>query len=138
MLGGEKPDVLIAIVDSGANGSQKALQISGAIAPGVFGWSGAVFFPGPAPMVPVNLSGKKAITFWTRGDGGIYQVMLLAKSKGSLPVGRPFTAGPDWKQVTIALADFGTDGSDLQGLMVAAVAKPGPFRFLIDDVRLEP
>jgi hypothetical protein len=98
LMGGHKPEARIAVVDGGADGSEKALQISGEITPGVFGWSGAMFFPGTAPMEPVNLSGKNSITFWTRGDGKTYQVMLWAKSKGALPRMKSFTAGPEWKR----------------------------------------
>jgi imidazolonepropionase-like amidohydrolase len=137
ILGGACPRGQIAVVDGGSNGSHGSLQITGDITPGVFGWAGAMFFPGPAPMVPVNLSGKRAITFWTRGDGRTYQVMLLAKSKGSMPLSRSFTAGADWAKVTMPLSDFRTDASDLQALMFAEVAIPGHFTFQIDDVRLE-
>ena len=131
------PDARINVVDGGASDSRKSLQISGEITPGVFGWAGAMFFPGPAPMVPVNLSGKRAISFWTRGDGRTYQVMLFAKSQGAMPKAESFTAGPDWTRVTIPLTDFGIDGSDLQAIMFAELAAPGRFTFLIDEVRLE-
>jgi imidazolonepropionase-like amidohydrolase len=138
LLGGHEPDAQISVVQGGAEGSKQALRITGEITPGVFGWAGAMFFPGPAPMAPANLSDKKAISFWTTGDGRTYQVMLYAKSKGALPLARPFTAGPEWKRVTIPLSDFGTDGRDIEGLMFAELAVPGPFSFQIDEVRLEP
>jgi imidazolonepropionase-like amidohydrolase len=138
LLGGRKPDAHVSVVDGGASHSGKALQITGAIDEGVFGWAGAAFLPGPAPMAPVNLSSKKAISFWTRGDGKAYQVMLLAKSRGSMPLVKGFTAGPDWAKVTLPLSEFGTDASDLRAVTFAAVAVPGPFTFLIDDVRFEP
>jgi imidazolonepropionase-like amidohydrolase len=138
LLGGHKPEAQIAVVSGGAEGSKKALEITGEITPGVFGWAGAMFFPGSAPMAPVNLSSKSAITFWARGDGKAYQVMLWAKSKGALPLMKSFTAGPEWERVTIPLSDFGTDGHDLKAIMVAALATPGSFRLLIDDVALEP
>ena len=137
LLGGHRPEAQIIIVDGGANNSRKAIQITGAITPGVFGWAGAMFFAGTRPMFPVNLSSKQAISFSTRGDGRTYQVMLFTKSKGVVPSVKRFTSGPDWQAITVPLADFGTDGSDLQGLMFAELAVPGNFRFLIDDIRLE-
>ncbi|HET9409064.1 MAG TPA: hypothetical protein VFO39_17605 [Candidatus Sulfotelmatobacter sp.] len=137
LLGEHKPEAQISVVDGGANDSSKALKIAGEIAPGVFGWAGAMFFPGSRPMAPVNLSGKSAITFSAKGDGRTYQLLLLAKSKGPMPLAKPFTAGSEWKQVTISLADMGTDGSDLEGIMFADLAVPGSFTFEIDDVRLE-
>ena len=137
MLGGRQPRAQIDVVDGGAEGSRKALRVTGEIAEGVFGWAGALFFPGAAPMAPVNLSAKTAISFWTRGDGRTYEVLLNAKSKGLLPAARSFVAGPEWRQVTIPLAEFGTDAADLQGLRFAALASPGPFRVSIDSVRFE-
>jgi hypothetical protein len=107
------------------------------IAERVFGWAGALFLPGSAPMAPVNLSAKKAISFWARGAGRTYRVLLNAKSRGLLPAARRFVAGTERSQITIPLSEFGTDASDLQGLMVAALASPGPFSFSIDSVRFE-
>ena len=138
LLGGHKPEAKISIVDGGANNSQKALQVMGEIRPGVYGWSGAMFFPGQRPMVPVNLSGKSAISFWTKGDGRTYQLMLLSKSKGPMPLTKSFRAASDWKQLTISLSELGTDGSDVEAIMFAELAIPGRFAFEIDDVRLEP
>ncbi len=138
LLGGHKPEAQIAVVDGGAEGSKKALEITGEITPGVFGWAGAMFFPGRAPMAPANLSGKGAISFWTKGDGKTYQVMLWAKSKGAMPLMKGFTAGPEWTRVTLPFSDFGADGHNLKAIMFAALATPERFRFLIDDVRLEP
>ncbi|HTS35910.1 MAG TPA: amidohydrolase family protein [Candidatus Solibacter sp.] len=136
LLGGSKPEANISVIDGGANNSQKALQITGEINPGVFGWAGAMFFPGSRPMSPANLSGKSAISFWTKGDGRTYQLMLLSKSRGPMPLTKAFTASSEWKQITISLAELGTDGSDLQGVMFAELAVPGRFSFEIDDVRL--
>ena len=118
-------------------GQQEGSEITGEITPGVFGWAGAMFFPGSAPMAPVNLSSKSAISFWTKGDGKTYQVMFWAKSKGALPLLKSFTAGPEWTQVVLPLSDFGADGHDLKAIMFAGLAIPGSFRFLIDDVRLD-
>lgn len=136
LLGGHKPEAQISVIDGGANNSVKALQIYGEVSPGVFGWAGAMFFPGSRPMAAVNLSGKSAVSFWTKGDGRTYQLMLLSKSKGPMPLTKSFSAGSEWKQFTISLSELGTDGSDVEGIMFAELAVPGPFRFEIDDVRL--
>ena len=137
LLGGRNPVAQISVVDGGAEGSRNALQITGEIAPGVFGWAGAMFFPGPAPMAPVNLSDAKAISFWAKGDGRPYQLMLFSRRKGTMPASKSFVAGPTWEQFVLPLSGFGTDGRDLQGLLFAGVAVPGHFSVLIDDVRLE-
>jgi hypothetical protein len=127
----------MSIVDGGAQGSGKALQVSGSIAPGVFGWAGAMFFPGATPMTPVNLSSKSAISFWVKGDNRPYHVMLLAKRKGAIPAVKSFVAPSEWTHITMPLSAFATDGSDLQAVMIAEFAVPGSFAFQIDDVRFE-
>jgi imidazolonepropionase-like amidohydrolase len=137
MLGGAKPMAQLSVVDGGAQGSQKALQVSGSIAPGVFGWAGAMFFPGSAPMTPVNLSSKRAISFWVKGDNRPYHVMLFAKRKGSIPAAKSFIAPADWTRITMPLSAFATDGSDLQAVMIAEFAVPGSFAFQIDDIRFD-
>jgi hypothetical protein len=63
--------------------------------------------------------------------------MLLSRSRDSMPLSQKFVAGEDWSKVTISLSELGTDGSDMQALTFAEFAVPGPFRFLIDDVRFE-
>lgn len=136
MMGG-KSTAKINVVDGGAEGSKKALQISGELAGGSVVWAGAMFFPGSGPMAPANLSNKKAVTFWTKGDGRSYQLMLFAKSKGYIPATKSFTAGPEWKKVTIPFSAFNTDGSDLEALLFSGAMPAGGFSFLIDDVRLE-
>ncbi|HEV7676320.1 MAG TPA: CIA30 family protein, partial [Candidatus Angelobacter sp.] len=70
------------IVSGGAENSKGALQIDGNIVESAVAWSGAMFFPGPAPMTPVNLSGKKAIKFWAKGDGRSYRVMVYSQANG--------------------------------------------------------
>jgi imidazolonepropionase-like amidohydrolase len=137
MMGG-KSTAQISVVDGGAEGSKKALQISGEIIPGgSVLWAGAMFFPGSAPMAPVNLSGKKAITFWTKGDGKQYNLMLFAKSKGYIPATRSFTAGTEWKKITLSFSAFDTDGSDLEALLFSGSSPNEHFNLLIDNVRFE-
>ena len=63
--------------------------------------------------------------------------MFLAKSAGGMPRMMNFTAGSDWTKVTIPFSPLGIDASDLQAVMFADVAAPGPFRFLVDDVRFD-
>ena len=97
-----------------------------------------MFFPGPAPMAPVNLSSKQQITFWTKGDDKSYSIMLLAQSRGQMPAIQTFVAGPEWKQFIFPFSRFdGMDGHDLMGVLFAGSLVPGKFVFQIDDVRFE-
>lgn len=125
------------IVPGGANNTNAALEVSGRIVEGSpFPWAGAMFFPATTPMMPVDLSRFKDLVFWVRGDGGEHLVMLFATKLGNIPASRPFTAGPEWREVVLPLASFpGIDGSDLRGVLFSAAPRPGAFRFVIDEVR---
>jgi hypothetical protein len=134
---GGKSSGRMRVVEGGAQGSKHALQVEGEIVPAAVAWSGAMFFPGDVPMSPVNLSGRHTISFWTKGDGRSYSVMVYSQSVGYIPKMRSFTAPAEWTQVTMNLSDFQTDGHDLMGILFGVYATPGRFRFLIDGVRMD-
>jgi hypothetical protein len=128
----------IGVVDGGANGTAKSLSITGTVAgPLPYAWSGAMFSPGAGPMQPANLSAKKEIRFWAKGDGQTYRLMAFAQSRGMTPLVQTFVAGPEWKEIVIPFAALGgTDGHDLMTLMFLGGPRPGTFALQIDDVRL--
>ena len=134
---GGKSVAEIKVVEGGAGGSSRSLLITGeTIQAFQFPWAGAAFSPGAQPMSPANLSSKKEISFWARGDGKTYRVMILTKSGGYMPVTRDFVAGPEWKQYRMRLADFGgMEGYDITNIMFAGGPAPGRFSFQIDEVR---
>jgi imidazolonepropionase-like amidohydrolase len=136
MMGG-KSEAKITVITDGANRTAGALEISGTVAAGaMYPWAGAMFFPDKTPMTPVNLSRFKEIVFWARGDGGQHQLMVFAGRLGDIPAAYPFVPGAEWKEFAVPLSAFsGIDGSDLKGVLFSAGAKPGPFRFAIDEVR---
>jgi imidazolonepropionase-like amidohydrolase len=138
MMGG-KSKAMLEVGPDGANGSKASLHITGSVESGFMApWAGVMFSPGPAPMAPANLSRKKAISFWTKGDGKSYRLMMFAQSRGFQPIIRSFTAGPEWKQVRFAISDFnGIDGRDIMAVIWAAGPAPGAFEFHIDEVRFE-
>ncbi len=125
------------VVPEGANGGKGSLLITGEV--GTPSWTaraGAVFFPGSAPWEPANLSSKKALTFWAKGDGKPYRVMLLVAGNPAMPPTVTFTAGAAWQGFHFAFAQFGSvDGSDLLGVLFTAGMIQGRFAFQIDDVR---
>jgi hypothetical protein len=136
MFGGAS-EAGMRIVRPGAAGSAGALEITGRITPGSpFPWAGAMFFPASPPMTPANLSAFTEIVFQARGDGREYQVMVFATRLGTAPAAQPFTAGRDWRQHVIPLKAFGTDGSDLRGILFSADAVAGAFGLTIDQVLL--
>jgi beta-glucosidase len=139
---GGKSKSSIEISQPGANGSNGALKISGEIIPGSgqFTFAGAMFAPGSAPMEPVNLSGKKEISFWAKGNSDTYMLVVLTASRSGqngMPAMTQFVAGKEWKQYTFPFSTFQTDGSDLSALLFAASQPPGKFAFEIDDVEIK-
>jgi len=125
------------VIAGGAEGSKGALAIDGVIVQNSIAWAGAMFFPGSAPMTPVNLSSRKSITFWARGDGKSYRVMVYSQSSGFIPKMQSFTAGSEWKKITLPFSDFETDGHDVMGIFFGAWSEPGPFSLAIDSLKLE-
>jgi imidazolonepropionase-like amidohydrolase len=139
LIFGGKSTAEMSVVAGGAEGSKYSLRISGEVAPGyAFPWAGTQFSPGPAPMAPANLSAHKAITFWAKGDGQTYRIMLFAQSLGYIPTAQTFVAGPEWKRYRFDFSSFpGLDPRGLMAIIFAAGPQPGKFTFQIDDVRFE-
>ncbi len=141
VIAGGKSTASIKIVQGGANNSSGALQVSGEIMPGAqFKWAGTAFSPGSGPMEPVNLSSKKEISFWAKGDGKTYTLLVLTASRNGengMPAMTRFFAGPEWKQYTFPFSMFQTDGSDLASFAFVAVQQPGKFEFEIDQVEIK-
>ena len=136
MAGGESTGS-IEVVDGGANGSAKALRVAGTISPKLpYAWYGAMWSPGPQPILPADLSSVEGLRFWTRGDGKTYRVMIFSQSRGMMPIARQFEAGAEWREVVLPWSAFGADGKDITAIIFAGGPEPGPFEFYIDDVRL--
>lgn len=128
----------VKVVAGGPGGTGHALSIAGTITTTIpQPWYGAMWSPGAQPMAPADLSARQGIAFQTRGDGKTYRVMVFARSKGMAPLIRTFVAGPEWREASFAWSDFGIDGHDVLGVVIAGGPQPGPFAFLIDDLRLK-
>ncbi len=135
---GGKSKAELSLVDGGAEGSGRALLIKGEIVEaGSIRWAAAMFSPGKAPLTPANLSSKKALSFWARGEGKTFAVMVYAQSSGFIPKVAVFTVGPEWKEYVFPFEKFGLDGSDIMGLAVGASTTPGLFTLMIDNFRLK-
>ena len=142
-MNGGKSTSTLAIVQPGADGTKGALEINGEVVGGTsaqFTFAGALYSPGAAPMQPANLSSKKEISFWAKGDGKTYTLIVLTAERngnGGMPATTTFAAGPEWKQYTFPFSAFDTDGSDLSGLGFVHVQEPGKFQFEIDQVEIK-
>jgi imidazolonepropionase-like amidohydrolase len=128
----------IKVIDGGANNSKKSLQISGTITSGfAYPWSGAMWSPGAQPMQPVDLSARPGISFWAKGDGGTYRVMVFAQAKGMTPVQREFVAGPEWREHIVPWTAFGLDGKGIMAVIFTGGPKAGAFQLQVDEVVLK-
>ena len=140
-MNGGKSTSSIGAIEHGANGSKGALRVAGELMAGApFLWAGALYAPGSAAGMepePANLSGKKAISFWAKGDGKVYTLAVMTESNASqMPAMQMFVAGAEWKQYSFPLSRFGTDGSDLTALIFACGQTPGKFEFELDDLEI--
>ncbi|MGP8175695.1 MAG: CIA30 family protein [Terracidiphilus sp.] len=141
-MNGGKSTATMQVVEPGADNTKGALQVSGEIVGGQpFTWAGVLYSPGQAPEQPVNLSNKKSISFWAKGDGKTYMLVVLTESRsgnsGEMPAMVPFAAGAEWKQYTFPFPAFETDGSDLSGLGFIHAQEPGKFQFEIDQLEIK-
>ena len=107
---GGKSTSAMQVVEGGANNSKGALRVTGeVVAGGPFPYAGVFYAPGSSPMDSANLSSKKTISFWAKGDGQTYAIALITESNsGGMPAIQPFVAGPEWKQYSFTLASFQT------------------------------
>jgi len=138
-LRGGTSTVDLKVVPGGAVGSKQALAVAGEIKGNSgFGWAGVMFQPGAMPMAPANLSAKKMLHFWVKGDGARYRVMIFARHLGFRYAVRTFpTTNGKWTEVSMPLASFdGLDGRDLMGLLWTAGPQAGKFAFTIDQLEL--
>jgi beta-glucosidase len=139
-MNGGKSSSTIAIVSPGADGTKGALQVSGEVAAGApFLFAGVMFLPGEHPFEPVNLSGKKEIRFWAKGDGHGYSLVVLTTKRNGQnepPATAGFVAGPEWKQYSFPFTQFETDGGDITAVAFASLQTPGKFSFEIDQVEI--
>jgi beta-glucosidase len=139
--GGGKSTVSMRIVQPGAENTKGALQIAGELIADSqlpYASAGAIYWPGPGPMQSVNLSGRKGISFWAKGDGKEYQLTVVTEGfSGQEPPTTTFVAGPEWKHYTFPFSAFETDGSNLAGLAFTREHELGKFRFEIDELEFK-
>ncbi len=134
---GGSSEANLAVAEVGANGTERSMHITGAVAAGDQPWAGAIFAPGPWPMSPVDLSSMKSVSFWVKGKPGTYFAMCFLQSKGYTPAVQTIEVTEEWTAITLPFASFdGTDGSDLMGFYVGA-GDIGPMEFWLDEVRFD-
>lgn len=136
---GGNSEASIVLIHPGADGTPKALQVTGEIKPGFpYGpWAGAIWFPGHYPTQPADLSAKKELAFWARGTPGSYNMMLSTGSANSIPLYSSFVISKQWKEYHIPLATSFPNADWKQVVYLAfTAANPGKFQFDLDQVTL--
>ena len=137
VMGGKSTATMDA-VSGGANGTKGAMRVAGENVKGAgFIFGGAVYSPGPGMMQGADLSDKRNITFWAKGDGKTCRLLIFTDTKGQNPTFRSFVAAPEWKQYTFSLASLSTDGHDLSGLAFLSPPGEGKFEFFLDEVEIK-
>jgi hypothetical protein len=134
-LGG-KSTATIGVSASGPPGFAHALRVDGAIKESetALPMAGAMFLAADRAEGVANLSAWNGARFWARGAERPFAVWSLnAEGWGGRHVVPLFE---DWAQYRLPFHWFGTDGSDLRGLMFAVDTAPGEFWFELGDARL--
>jgi ABC-2 type transport system permease protein len=137
---GGKSTATQQVVEGGALGSKGALEVSGEIRPGAqYPTAGTFFFPQEPVMEGLmDYSGRKALSFHARGDGKRYTLFIFSGAQMGIPLMYRFTAGTEWQRHELKLAEYGAaDFKRIRGFGFAMSGEPGPFKFQIDDVRLD-
>jgi hypothetical protein len=130
------------VVADGAGGSKGALEVTGTVGEKIqYASAGTVFFPEGQPRSPgfMSYSAKKSLRFQARGDGRSYTLLIQSGLVvDAIPFMYSFTAGPEWNEVKITFSDYpNVDWTRVKMIGVLSMGSAGPFRFQIDDVRVE-
>ena len=132
------------VVAEGAGHSKGALEVSGDVGTAIqYAFVGTSFLPNGKPTPDfsqqglMNYSSRHTLRFFARGDGQNYTVAISGPELDVIPAMYGFNAGADWQEVIVPLAELGNlDLERVKAISVGTMA-PGPFRFQIDDVRIE-
>jgi hypothetical protein len=127
----------LEVVEDGEQGNL-ALQVSGEVGTAFAQpWSGALFMPGALPFEPADLSNLPTLHFSASGETADYRVQLFCRNSPQVPGEWQFSVTPQWQDYRVDLASIA--GCDTGGVMaiIFSSGQPGPYRFLLDDVRLE-
>jgi imidazolonepropionase-like amidohydrolase len=124
--------VLVSTVEGGPNHAPTTMIVRGKVNSGIeYPWAGVAYFPGQSyRMANGDISGRPQISFWTKGDGKTYKVMLF-QGDGT-PSTTYFLTTSDWTLVVIPFSEFASEGRDVYEILFKSSA-PGDFRFELSD-----
>jgi hypothetical protein len=132
------------LVEGGAENTKGALEVSGVVGDAIqYAFVGTSFLPNGKPTPDfskqgfMDYSSKHTLRFFARGDGHDYTVAISGPVMDSIPAMYGFTAGPEWQEVKVPLQELGNLDLKLVKAISFGTMAPGPFRFQIDNVRIE-
>ena len=130
--------VVTEVRPGGAEGTSHYLAVEGEITGAFsFPWAGAMFFPGAAPMAPLDFSAGSELAFWARGEPGAYRVMMFCESLGAMPTQVTFEVTAEWTEFVLPFSSFaGLDASGLNAVLWTGGPALGPFRFDVDQIEI--
>ncbi len=130
--------VAMEVRAGGAEGTSHYLAVEGEISPAFsLPWAGAMFFPGPAPMTPLDFSGSSELAFWARGEPATYRLMMFCESLGAIPSQVTFEVTAEWSEFVLPFSSFpGLDASGLTGILWTGGPAAGPFQFDVDQIEI--
>ena len=101
-------------------------------------FAGTAFFPsGTADGKFTDYRGRTELRFFARGDGRQYLVVFLGATQGGIPPMYGFTAGMEWQEVVIPLADVvSLDLSAVHGIVIGSNGPVGDFHLELDGIEL--
>jgi hypothetical protein len=143
MRGGNSA-VAVKVIEGGAENSKGALEVSGTVGDAIqYPFGGTVFFPNGDSKTDfskwgfMDYSKRHRLNFFVRGDGQSYTVMFIGPVVDAIPAMYGFTARPEWQEVSVPLQDLGSLDLERVKMIGIGTMNPGPFRFQIDNVRIE-
>ena len=131
---GGRSTATLRIVSGGANGTGKALSITGTLIA-----NGPDTFAGPTyrPWGPVDLSSKSELVFWARGNGSPARVIAFEPNPGGVRATHEFVVGSEWTEIVVPLSGLEpVYPRHIQSFVFTGPATGGDFTLQIDDVRL--
>lgn len=125
--------VRVSTIEGGPNHAATTMIVSGQVNSGIeYPWAGVAYFPGQSyRMANGDISGSPLISFWAKGDGKNYKVMLFQRD--GTPSTKYFPTTSEWTQVAIPFSEFASDGRDVSEILFASSAV-GDFHFEISDM----
>jgi hypothetical protein len=137
---GGKSTATQQVIDGGANGSKGSLEVSGEVRPGTqYPSAGTYFFPeGPPTQGIMDYSAKTRLSFYAKGDGQQYQMMVLSGTPMKMPpLMLGFTAGPEWQKYEFEIPKLGAADWKRVRMIGWMQMAQGPFKFQLDEIQLE-